>query len=136
MRAAIHLAKATATCIVALARSLFGESGDPRDHLAKDEVVKRKDEIPIEESEQAAGLKKCRLRETRPPVAQLVRVELQPRFAREFHLSAKPQNVVGFQSLDAPKVDGIAYAQIGCAAAAPPQTDTSNRAIQDAAQLP
>src|SRR5581483_6260948 len=61
-------------------------SDDPRSQLSKNEPVKWKDEIPVDQSEQSARLEERRLRESRLPVTEPIRNELQPRSTGKLHL--------------------------------------------------
>src|SRR6185295_10688194 len=97
--------------------------------------MKRIEQVPVGETEEAGGVEEGGLPDL-GPARDRHGLELQPGAAGNSHLGAQPQQAIGLEGLDAPEVEGVARAELVGAAPPAAQADASAEQVQGSAQSP
>ena len=105
-------------------------------HRPKDDAVKRRDGVPIEQSGQAPRLEEGGLAERALRLSVRSHAKVQERLTRQFHLCAQGERAVPFDADHTPEIEGVAIAQQIGMPATPAQPRPPRPAIEPAAEPP
>jgi hypothetical protein len=80
------------------------------EHRPKDETMKRRDGVPIEQSGEASRLEEGGLAQRAFGLAIRSHTKIEERLARQLHLGTQGERAIPFDADHTPEVDGVAVA--------------------------
>src|SRR3954470_11143537 len=111
----------------------FGDfANEPREYQCMDGP----EELPVEETEQSLRREERRLNQPSPRRPQRLRLKLEPRPARHFHLRPQAHQAARLHRFHAPEIDGIPDAEINRVAPPTAEPHAADEPVSYAAQVP
>jgi hypothetical protein len=110
-------------------------SGNIPEHAGEDEIVQRRNPIPVDQTKQTERIKNCSL----PDLATALSgrdFEFQPSSPGEFHFSREPQATIRFEFFDSPAIYRVAGHDGFLVAATSANADPANEQVHESAHGP